>query len=87
MFLRIITEIIKLLLSNKANPNVENRMAHSPAVIATAKGNPTLLSIILGAKATDPSKSFCKILANMSAQNKNNVNYLLILKKILLISY
>jgi hypothetical protein len=30
-------------------------MAHTPTIIATAKGNATLLGVLLGSKVTDPS--------------------------------
>lgn len=53
-------DIIKLLLAStkKIDTNLENRMAHTPLIIATAKGNATLLNILLSAKSTDPSMFF-----------------------------
>lgn len=52
----LFVEIIKLLLgTKKIDTNQENRMAHTPIIIATAKGNATLLSILLASKTTNPS--------------------------------
>ena len=43
---------------NKIDPNKENRSNSTPLIIAAAKGNAALLTILLSSKATDPSIFF-----------------------------